>query len=58
MSTYIHKRHNVSVLSVLLYHAVCPAKYHRVVFDEPVDTVLRETCLDIAARNPGHRRPL
>jgi len=47
MSTYIHKRHNVSVL---LYHAVCPAKYRRVVFDEPVDAVLRETCLGIAAR--------
>jgi REP element-mobilizing transposase RayT len=47
MSTYIHKRHNVSVL---LYHAVCPAKYRRVVFDEPVDAVLKETCLAIAAR--------
>ena len=47
MSTYIHKRHNVSVL---LYHAVCPAKYRRVVFDEPVEAVLKETCLDIAAR--------
>lgn len=47
MSTYKHKRHNVSVL---LYHAVCPAKYRRVVFDEPVDAVLKETCLDIAAR--------
>jgi len=47
MSTYIHKRHNVSVL---LYHAVCPAKYRRVVFDEAVEAVLKETCLDIAAR--------
>ena len=47
MSTYIHKRHNVSVL---LYHAVCPAKYRRVVFDEPVEAVLKDICLDIAAR--------
>lgn len=47
MSTYIHKRHNVSVL---LYHAVCPAKYRRVVSDEAVEAVLKETCLDIAAR--------
>ena len=47
MSTYIHKRHNVSVL---LYHAVCPAKYRRVVFVEPVEAVLKETCLNIAAR--------
>ncbi len=48
MSPYLHKRHN---MSVLLYHAVCPAKYRRVVFEEPVDRVLRETCLDIAARD-------
>ena len=44
---YLHKRHNVSVL---LYHLVCPAKYRRVVFDSSVDNVLREVCLDIAAR--------
>ena len=47
MSEYIHKRHNVSVL---LYHIVCPAKYRRVVFDEEVDRVLGEVCLEIAAR--------
>ena len=47
MSEYIHKRHNVSVL---LYHLVCPAKYRRVVFDEEVDWVLLEVCLEIAAR--------
>jgi putative transposase len=47
MSTYIHKRHNVSVL---LYHAVCPAKYRRAVVDARVDAVLREVCLEIAAR--------
>ncbi len=47
MSTYIHKSYNVSVL---LYHAVCPAKYRRVVFDSRVDEVLKEVCLEIAAR--------
>ena len=47
MSEYVHKRHNVSVL---LYHLVCPAKYRRVVVDAQVDSVLRDVCLDIAAR--------
>ena len=47
MSRYVHKSHNVSVL---LYHLVCPAKYRRVVFDVEVDEVLREVCLEIAAR--------
>jgi REP element-mobilizing transposase RayT len=47
MSRFIHKSHNVSVL---IYHLVCPAKYRRVVFDEAVDAVLREVCLDISLR--------
>jgi REP element-mobilizing transposase RayT len=47
MSQYIHKSHNVSVL---IYHFVCPAKYRRVVFDENVDTVIKETCLEIEKR--------
>lgn len=47
MSRYIHKSHNVSVL---LYHVVCPAKYRKVVFDERVDSVLKQVCLDIAKR--------
>ncbi len=47
MSRFIHKSHNVSVL---LYHVVCVAKYRRVVFDEEVEAVLREVCLDIALR--------
>ena len=46
-SRYVHKSHNVSVL---LYHLVCPAKYRRVVFDEPVEAVVREVCLEIALR--------
>ena len=47
MARYLHKSHNVSVL---LYHLVCPAKYRRVVFDASVDTVLKESCLEIAKR--------
>ncbi len=52
MSLLIRKSHNVSVL---LYHAVFPAKYRRVVFDDSVeddsvDGVLRSVCLDISLR--------
>jgi REP element-mobilizing transposase RayT len=47
MSRLIHKSHNVSVL---LYHAVFPAKYRRVVFDEAVDAAVREVCLEISQR--------
>ena len=47
MSKYTHKSHNVSVL---MYHIVCPSKYRRVVFDSRVDEVLKEVCLEIAAR--------
>ncbi len=47
MSEYIHKRHNVTVL---LYHLMFPAKYRRTVFDEQVDTVLSEVCLEIEKR--------
>ncbi len=47
MSRLLHKSHNVSVL---LYHAVFPAKYRRNVFDEAVDQAVRDVCLDI-----GHR---
>ena len=47
MSEYIRKSHNVSIL---LYHYVCPAKYRRVVFDEEVDKVLVESCIEISKR--------
>ncbi len=47
MSRFVHKSHNVSVL---VYHVVCVAKYRRVVFDELVEVVLREVCLDLALR--------
>ena len=48
MSKHIHRSHNVSVL---LYHIVCPAKYRRAVFSAEVDAVLRDVCLEIAARD-------
>jgi len=35
---------------VLLYHLVFPAKYRKAVFDEQVDDVLKEICLEIAER--------
>ncbi|SNX59612.1 REP element-mobilizing transposase RayT [Nitrosomonas ureae] len=47
MSEYIHKSHNETVL---LYHVVFPAKYRRAVFDEAVDGVLRDVCLDLERR--------
>ena len=47
MSEYVHKSHNVSIL---LYHFVCPAKYRRIVFSEPVDQTLKDTCLEISKR--------
>lgn len=47
MSEYIHKSHNVSVL---MYHFVCPAKYRRVVIDDEVDEVIKETCQEIEKR--------
>lgn len=47
MSDYIHKSHNVTVL---MYHFVFPAKYRRAVFDDRVDEVLKEACLEIAER--------
>ena len=47
MSEYIHKSHNVTVL---MYHLVFPAKYRKAVFDDKVDTELRDICLDIEQR--------
>ena len=47
MSEYKHKSHNASVL---MYHFVCPAKYRRVVIDEEVDKVIKDTCLEISKR--------
>jgi REP element-mobilizing transposase RayT len=47
MSEYIHKSYNVSVL---MYHLVFPAKYRRIVFDEEIDGILKEVCLEVAER--------
>lgn len=51
MSTYIHKRHNVSTI---LYHLVCPTKYRRVVITEKVDMIMKEVCKDISDRYQIH----
>ena len=40
--------HNVTALQ---YHLVFPAKYRRVVFDEDVDTVIKDVCLGIQKRH-------
>jgi len=47
MIEYLHKSHNVTVL---MYHLVFPAKYKRVVFDDEVDQVLKDVCLEIERR--------
>jgi len=47
MSEYLHKSHNVTVL---MYHLVFPAKYRRAVFDDEVDRVLKDVCLELERR--------
>ena len=47
MSESIHKSHNVSNL---MYHFVFPANYRRVVIDEKVDNIIKETCEEISKR--------
>ena len=51
MSIFIHKEHNVTVM---LYHLVCTAKYRRVILTKPVDTTLRNICLEIEKRYEIH----
>lgn len=46
-SKYIHKDHNVSVL---LYHLVFPAKYRKAILTDKVDTVIKDTCLELEKR--------
>ena len=43
----IYTSHNVTVL---LYHLVLPAKYRKAVFDNRVDVVLKDVCLEIEKR--------
>ena len=43
----MRKSHNVSVL---MYHIVCPAKYRKVIFEDKVEEVLREVCIEISKR--------
>ena len=51
MSEHILKKHSKSLL---LYHLVCPAKYRRSVFTEPVEQTLKETCIGIGERYEIH----
>ena len=50
-SQFLHKSHNVSVL---IYHLVCPARYRKVIFDERIDTRLKEVCIEIEKRYELH----
>ncbi len=45
----VHSSHNVSVL---MYHFVFLTKYRRVVIDDHVDEVIKETCIEIEKRYP------
>ena len=47
MGELICKSHNVSLL---MYHFVFVAKYRRLVINEEVDMLLKETCLEISKR--------
>jgi putative transposase len=47
VSEYVYKSHNITVL---ICHLVFPAKYRRAVFDEDVDTVMKEVCIEIENR--------
>ena len=47
MSENIHKSHNVSRL---MYHFVFPTTYRRVVVDDEVEEVIKETCIEISKR--------
>ena len=47
VSEYVNKSHNVTVL---IYRLVFPAKYRRAVFDEHVDEVMKDVCMEIEKR--------
>ena len=42
----------INIVSKIMYHFVLPAKYRRVVIDEKVDDVIKETCVEISKRYP------
>ena len=47
MGELIRKSHNVSLL---MYHFVFVSKYRRLVITEEVDSILKETCIEISER--------
>jgi putative transposase len=44
---HIYKSHNKALL---LYHLVFPAKYRKKIFDENIDKILRDICIEISER--------
>ena len=38
----------------MIYHLVCPTKYRRVVINQPVEEVIKETCIGIGLRYDMH----
>jgi len=44
---HIYKSHNKTLL---LYHLVFPAKYRKKIFDENIDKILRDICIEISER--------
>ena len=51
VSKHINKEHN---RNLLLYHIVCPAKYRRDIFTEPVVHTLKQVCFGIAVSYEIH----
>ena len=47
MSDIVRKRHNANVM---LYHIVCPTKFRRIVLNNQIDILLKNTCIQIALR--------
>ena len=51
MSIYVHKSHNVTIL---VYHLVFPTKYRRLVIDDTVDKLIKDSCIEIGKRYEIH----
>ena len=47
MDEHIYKSHNKTLL---LYHFVFPTKYRKKIFDDRIDTKLRDICIEISER--------
>jgi len=47
MDEHVYKSHNKTLL---LYHFVFPAKYRKKIFDDKIDSKLRDICIEISER--------